>query len=193
MTNVINYATAKSRILTLVENSENSVLRTSPYVVFCTISPNPKLMLDVWLKGKNGKPKAARRAYGKVHQSLQVEYCMKHFLHAYAANASECTAVGCVEHNKSGNVHLHVLLHSPQIINDYWLDIFRREVSLDYRSIQNQGKHKFDAMNNIVRCANIDNQIDYLDKDFEKSVENGPYSNFYLNPGLNIPENIIPV
>lgn len=145
------------------------------YVLFITISPNPKVRIKhTTLRSK----KQPMIAYGISLQSDQLRYCITYFTSVYLSRCMDPKFVFTVEHNAQGNVHLHILLSDPSIKNKTALDILRREVMLDDRTLANLKGSK-DYMNNIVECKDVKETMEYLAKDYDTNVKNGPYYNYY--------------
>jgi len=92
-------------VATLV--AQRPILRDSPYVLFCTISPNPNVQIAC--NKLNNPKKTLKRPYGKLPQRVQYDYCMKMFTE-YLSFCEDPTYVGVCELNSKGDVHFHILL-----------------------------------------------------------------------------------
>lgn len=156
------------------------------YVLFCTISPNPKIKITCSAT-KGNSVKSVQVSYDKAPQVAQMNYCIKYFKNVYLSNCSNPVFVGCFEHNKSGNVHMHFLLHDDEIKNKYYLDIFRRDIACNSMTVANRtGKN--DYMNNIVQATDpIVDILKYMDKEYNDAVLHGPYHT-YCSKELTVPK-----
>lgn len=138
--------------------------------VFVTLSPNASTKVECILKDKYGKCRTVKRPYGMLKQDIQYQYCLKCFQEDYGEWLSdEVILTGVAELNERGNVHLHILIDDPNIVNDTQLQIFRRDILNGWRTQQNISKGKAgrpkDWMNNIVWLTKPAKDImDYMTK-----------------------------
>jgi len=161
-----NFSEQTSRAL--VERCPN--LRTRPKgTLFVTISPNPKANVSKKYIGKDRKKQAR---YGTLTQLEQYDYCMRIFKQNYSKQLFGCEYVGTWELNKQGNLHLHFIICSSDVTNDYQLKVFQRDVYNDELTQQNLHNGKgLDVMNNIVFLnKSIDEICSYLDKDHDDKL-----------------------
>lgn len=166
----------------LVESCRNLFNSQS---LFVTISPNPKTLHNVSSK----KRKSYRLPYGKLTQRLQYEYCIRYIKRTYLQFLSRDTKLlGTCEINKSGNIHMHFLISDPAMVNDYQLQILRRDILNCEDTIKNMVKNRkmTDYMNNIVFLNKpLDEIIEYMDKDYAIKFplmvdEVDYYKNYYV-------------
>jgi len=85
---------------------------------------------------------------------------------------SEQTKIFCTwELNKSFNIHFHMLVSDPFIINDMTLNIYRRDILNNPHVIKNLSTKMIDYMNNIVFVNDsINNRFVYMIKDLFQAI-----------------------
>lgn len=172
--------TAQS-VRALVEERSRFITRSNgrdPYVLFCTVSPNPATLVDI-TKGDT----VMKARYDRIPQRVQYAYCLKHVKTTYLELCSDPIMVGTVELNAHGDVHFHFLLMDRHVCNDVLIKRFQRDVSLCPTSLENlHNKTARDYMNNIVHLTKPMNEIiDYMDKDH--SLETREFlPNYYSHP-----------
>lgn len=159
-----------------------------PYVLFCTISPNPKTKIMVLRNGK-----AEKMCYERMRQQLQYRYCIKVLEESYLPFMTNPTVVGTCELNKSGNVHFHFYVHDMYYCNDVMLKVLQRDISLTRHARDNLATPRSkDYMNNIVHLTEkINNHVNYLDKEDSFQTRN-VFPNYYRDPSKNKLEVIPP-
>lgn len=133
---------------------EERGFRIDCYTIFVTISPSPYVKVEMIMKNREGKQRVVKRPYGMCKQDHQYLYCMKCLQDDYIELISDkAQLIGIAEMNKSGNIHLHLLINDPMIRNTVQMEIFRRDVLNGWKTQQNikAGNTKGrDWMNNIV-------------------------------------------
>lgn len=157
----------------------------TPYYV--TISPNPSTKVEAILRVPRGKydklvevKKKVR--YDCIPQQQQFKYCIEHLKSTYLSLCdNDCYIVGTTELNKSGNVHLHLLLYSKNYKGVNGLHELRRDILCCPTTILNLKRNGKDYMNNIVICEDISKTIEYFDKEYGQNIKDGKYLNYFLS------------
>lgn len=155
-------------------------------IYYVTISPNPSTKVETELKvprGKYDKLVTVKKKirYDCLKQSEQVKYCMNHVKDTYMSLCSNSLhLIGTVELNKTGNVHLHLLLQSNQYKGLNGLHELRRDILNCPSTMANLCKQGKDYMNNIVICDDPPKTIAYFDKEFEQNIRDGKYYNYFM-------------
>jgi len=161
------------------------------HAMWCTISPNPKVVHEVYLplseiKGPTGRgrKKTYKMPYGKMRQKDQYDYCIKYLANVYN-NTLDSKVFGVWELNSNGDVHLHFIMSDPKIIGPTGLDIFRRDVFNCRLTILNLSG-KTDYMNNINFVTDsVEERLEYMSKDMDENFEIFPY--FCTMNALKVP------
>lgn len=145
-------------------------------VLFCTVSPPPNLKI----RTKVAKRQCVRR-YDELPQGTQLDFCLRLIEHLYLPYCSKGELLMTWELNKSGNVHIHMLIYDEYSQNDYSLHLFRRSIKADdlTRRILGTKSHN-DYMNNIVICNDVAATIEYMCKDQQQRIDLG-LPNFYIS------------
>lgn len=139
-------------------------------VLFITISPKPTVMVDTIRKSelKNRKIKVP---YKLLPEQEKYYYCLKIIRDCYLEWLTKpYELVGTWELNKSGHLHVHFLLCSPELKTEYDIRLLRNHVSSCNEVIKNMSskRNAKDYMNNIVYVdRDISEVIEYMDKDHE--------------------------
>lgn len=151
------------------------VVGTRGNTMFITVSPPPSLKIRVLENGK-----LSVRRYDMLHQANQLTFCHRLIEALYIPYITDGYLMGTWELNKSGHVHVHFLLYDRYIQNDYQLAMFRRSIKIDPISRKIMGRQKNDYMNNIFYCDDVEDRLDYMDKDTEQKKDiDTLYSNFF--------------
>lgn len=154
------------------------------HCVFCTISPNPKVMVDITGRVKRKMP------YCLLPVRLQYEYCMKYLQGTYMSFFPNAEILGTAEFDKSNKLHFHFLmfdpkLRNPQHITGLQVDIKACPLTINNMSLK-KGKHgvPIDHMNNIVKSnRSMKDHLIYLDKDYDPMFP--MFENYYIGPYIN--------
>ena len=123
--------------------------KTSGRPIFISISPWERMKVNTRIKSKKINVKME---YGMLPQRCQLEWIQRYFKRVYLSCAPNAEYIGVVEHNKRGNVHVHIILWDKDINTDYDMDILRNYVNHNLETIIACGKRKTKYMNNIVYC-----------------------------------------
>lgn len=147
-----------------------------PNALFVTISPNPET--------KHVYPRHLKTMmrYDRLPQRIQYQYCIHALKSLLWFNSAKTICIGTWELNEKKNVHLHVIIMDPEILNDSHLSIYQREVSVSKESLRNMKKNKNakDWMHNICFIDKTkEYMIQYFDKDYEKNKN--IFSNYYCD------------
>jgi len=175
-------------LVELRENYKMDIQNSDKYIAYITISPNPltkhKCERKIQWDKVKGKIKNIAIPYGKMTHEEQYEYCIKIIERIYLFNLPDSQIIGTWELNKSGNVHIHMLLKSDSLINEYQLQMLRRDV-LCHMEVYRNLNGKNDFMNNIVWLTeDLTTIIEYFDKDYDikrpTMIEKKGLYNFYV-------------
>lgn len=155
------------------------------YVMFITISPNPKTLVPVVKQSKSVKvkDKKAMKKYEDLRQVEQYEYCLDYVRSVYMKYTGQCRFIGAAELNGSGNIHLHILFTDDYVDCPKLMEVFRRDIKLNSETQRyiKHVKNGRDFMNNIVELTKpLDEVIEYMSKDFAQTGKLFP--NFYSKP-----------
>jgi hypothetical protein len=160
--------TSEKAVSSLVEDRPG-IQKCTTAKLFCTISPNPKVLHAVTRK-INGRNATLKIPYGKLPQRVQYDYCMRIITRCYMPFLSEnAELIGTWELNKTGNVHFHFIIYDPLINNNTHLEVYRRDILNCEDIIKNmaKGKKMIDYMNNIVYIDKpLKEVLTYMDKDY---------------------------
>lgn len=150
-----------------------------PFIVFGTLSPNPAVKVDSHAYTSRGNQRNCKQQFKDLTPERQLEYCMK-VLNGYTKYLIDPTILGTWELNKSGNCHLHYLLISDDIKDDYGLWEFRKNLLTDHEVRRNFKKK--DYMNNIVELdeKTFEEILEYFDKDHDKKVNKHYHFNYLI-------------
>lgn len=143
--------------------------------MFITVSPPSRLKIRALHKGKK-----EIREYGRLHQIVQLDFCIRLFENLYIPYLADGFVACTWELNASGNVHLHAIVYDSTIQHEYQLMAFRRAITCDYITQQICGRNRRDFMNNIFFCDDVDERLKYMKKD-EKQRESLEYYVNYLS------------
>lgn len=146
-------------------------------IIFATISPNPKVKIPITRRW-NGRKINAKMPYGKLPQKNQFDYCIRILKSSY--NYSHDTQIyGGWELNKSGNIHLHLLMYDPNIQTNEMLQIFQRDVLNSEIVFKNLSRNMTDYCNNIVFVNDsINERLKYIHK---SNTIGKPFPFYYSN------------
>lgn len=149
-------------------------------IVFITISPNPKTTHTVCrLKRK------AKMAYGMLTHEEQYKYMESYIKDVYLRLMEPSDMISWVyELNKDNNLHVHALLYSDTIQDEYSIQCLRKTVYSNIETIRNKAKGAkyVDWMNSIVYVYpdKLEETINYLNKQNSiKDYYSGNYSGSY--------------
>ena len=153
--------------------------------LFITISPNPRTMVEIIARNKNGRVRQFKRPYGMLRQIDQYQYCMKVLKDDYYEWLSDhYEIIGVPELNETGNIHLHMIINDPSIKTDVDLQMLRRDILNSPRTQRNIIKTKVNAkdwMNNIVYVTESEKDIiDYMMKQQSQMLQ---HFNNYISRG----------
>lgn len=149
-------------------------------VLFVTISPNPRTQYPTYVKNERGKLVKTKLRYGALKQSEQYQICMGMIRESFLPYMEDPILIGTTELNKEGNVHVHFIISTLNIKDEYDIKILRRQISLERESIRNATRKGIDYMNNIVFLDRpLLELISYLDKDYPRNVRHFP--NYFYN------------
>lgn len=142
--------------------------------LFITISPNPRVIIKV-IRLIKDKLKLVPCSYGCARQIEQYDYCVR-VVRSTLNYTRKTKLFATWELNKSGNVHLHILLSDPSVTNETQLSIFRRDVLNSELVQDNMINSSIDFMNNIVFVNDsIKKRYDYMTKDMHMNISIMPY------------------
>lgn len=144
----------------LVPVCENGATR----YVFATISP-PAMAKIIVTRGK-------RRAgvyYDVLTQDEQRKFLINYFTKVYL-HSMHVQYVAVFEHNKAGNLHMHMLLYSTGLQSEIELQRFQRLINSHQLTLKYAGYKNRIRMNNIVFCENVEDTIKYLEKDMKQTA-----------------------
>lgn len=132
--------------------------------VFATISPPSRVKIMV-TRGKRrvGVP------YDVLTQDEQRMFLISYFTKVYL-HSMHVQYVAVFEHNKAGNLHMHMLLYSTGMQNEVELQRFQRLVNSHQLTLKYAGYKNRIRMNNIVFCDDLDETIKYLEKDIKQTA-----------------------
>jgi hypothetical protein len=142
--------------------------------LFITISLDPRIYV--------GSDKKHLKRYINSSYDVQLETCLRYFESVYTPYLRGFS-FGSWELDSHGKLHVHVLHHSEDEIQDtYVLNTIRQGVRSDMIT-QTMTKGKMDYCNSIVQCPDPSETLKYLCKDIDKKKGYGlplaPY--FFYN------------
>lgn len=141
--------------------------------LFITISMPPKCEVDSTVKGRK------KCKYENLPYDQQLETVLRYFESVYIPYLRGFS-YSSWELDKSGKLHLHVLHHSYDKIEDsYVLRTIQHGVRT-HALTQGLVKGKIDYMNSIVSCTNPVDTLQYLLKDHDKKNAPGLPRNKYF-------------
>lgn len=171
----MNIEFSKSVLTSLVEERPDLESLFDGYTFFCTISPNPKTMVETTRKNLKGKIVSCKQPYASLPQRVQYQFCMRFFARTYLSLCKDPIFLGVPELNKQGNVHLHFILKDCLYSNPIGLEILRRDILNCPETLCNIKATKRcnrDYMNNIVHLTKSKADImAYLIKTNEDAVK----------------------
>lgn len=152
----------------LVQYAEN--LRPQAKPVFITISPPAKCSIVCLLRGKDVK-----RQYQVLPHALQLDFCIKLFKSIYLQYMPESQYIIVTELNKSGLVHLHILLYDDDVKTDYDLHMIRHHVKIHSDTIKYCKNIKLvPHFHHIFYPDDAYERADYMSKDLKQSSKYFP-------------------
>lgn len=179
----------KTCVAPLVAERKFFCPNTKDYIMFITISPNPKTLIPINKPGKTirTKDKIINTRYEDCRQIDQYNYCLDYIRNAYMRYSGDCQIIGSAELNKQGNIHIHMLMKDSYVTNDKVMQIFQRDIKLNPETQKHIRHSKRDYMNNIVELTKSEEEIlSYMDKDNDKTGYLFP--SFYTSPVDHVDE-----
>lgn len=175
-----NFIVQSSKTASSLVRCRPRLMAAPKNLLFVTISPNPKTVIG---RGPT------KKCYGGMTIQEQYQYCMRIFQSIYLKFLGLETPeyVGTWELNQSGKVHLHFLILSDTIKNDYQLKAMRQDIwgheltqaNLSAKHYKDKKTAK-DVMNHIVFLTeSIHKILEYLDKDHHQKIELMPQRKMY--------------
>lgn len=160
-----------------------SIKKRKQKMVYITISPNANVRTPVKRSYNNRSTiiKVKYRDLSHVEQYNYLQLVMKNSYLKYIE--PEDWIYGIYEINEDNNLHIHMLLYSPQIQDEYSLQALRKTIYaevLTQRNMDKRPKKPQDWMNEIVwlEWERLDYVIDYFMKQTEIKNE---FSDFKIN------------
>lgn len=156
---------------------------TEDYIMFITISPNPRTLIPINKPSKSvrNKDKVIMTKYEDCRQIDQYNYCLDYVRSVYMRYSGDCHIIGSAELNKQGNIHIHMLMKDSYVSNDKVMQVFQRDIKLNPETQRHIKLCKRDYMNNIVELTKSEDEIlTYMDKDYDKTGHLFP--SFYTAP-----------